>query len=174
MKIGLISDTHGWLDPEVFEHFSVCDEIWHAGDVGNEQILDELESFKPLVGVYGNIDGQDVRRRLPVSVRLQRGGVEMFMTHIGGAPGRLALPIRAQIEENKPNIFICGHSHILKIVRDPIYSPMLHMNPGAAGRHGFHTLRTIVRFDVNDGNISNVEVVHLGDPNIDWRDQPLP
>lgn len=173
MKIGLISDTHGWLDPEVFEHFDSCDEIWHAGDVGNTQIIDQLEAFKPFVGVYGNIDGQDVRLRLPLSVRLERRGVDIFMTHIGGAPGRLALPIRRQIEENTPDLFICGHSHILKIVRDPVYDPMLHMNPGASGRNGFHTLRTIVRFDVSDKKISNVEVIHLGDPNIDWRDQPL-
>jgi uncharacterized protein len=173
MKIGLISDTHGWLDPEVFEHFGICDEIWHAGDVGNVQILDQLESFKPLVGVYGNIDGQDVRLRLPAIVQLEREGVRIFMTHIGGSPGRLALPIRRQIEDDRPDVFICGHSHILKIVRDPVYDPMLHMNPGASGRHGFHTLRTIVRFDVHQNKVSNLEVIHLGDPNSDWRDQPL-
>lgn len=163
MKIGLISDTHGWLDEEVFEHFASCDEIWHAGDIGNEEILDRLEAFKPTISVYGNIDGQELRRRIPFSVRLERGGMFFFMTHIGGAPGRLAIPIRAEIEENPPDAFICGHSHILKIVRDPVYTKMIHMNPGAAGRHGFQTVRTIVRFDVESGQISNLEVIHLGE-----------
>jgi putative phosphoesterase len=163
MKIGLISDTHGWLDDEVFEHFASCDEIWHAGDIGNEEILDRLEAFKPTISVYGNIDGQELRRRIPVSVRLERGGVHMYMTHIGGAPGRLAIPIRADIESNQPDLFICGHSHILKIVRDPLYPKMIHMNPGAAGRHGFQTVRTIVRFDVADAQINNLEVIHLGE-----------
>lgn len=163
MKIGLISDTHGWLDEEVFEHFTTCDEIWHAGDIGNEEILDQLEAFKPTVSVYGNIDGLNLRKRIPVSVRLERGGVDIFMTHIGGAPGRLAIPVRAQIESDQPDIFICGHSHILKIVRDPIYPKMIHINPGAAGKQGFQTVRTIVRFDVESGQIDNVEVIHLGD-----------
>ena len=163
MKIGLVSDTHGWLDEEVFEHFASCDEIWHAGDIGNEEILDRLEAFKPTVSVYGNIDGQELRRRIPFSVRLERGGMFFYMTHIGGAPGRLAIPIRSEIEENPPDVFICGHSHILKIVRDPVYNKMIHMNPGAAGRQGFQTVRTIVRFEVESGQISNLEVIHLGE-----------
>ena len=172
MKIGIISDTHGWLDPEVFEHFEQCDEIWHAGDLGNELLLDQLASFKPLVAVYGNIDGQEVRRRIPSQVRLERGGVHMFMTHIGGSPGRLALPVRRQIEEIPPHLFICGHSHILKIARDPIHPGMIYLNPGAAGRHGFHLVRTIVRLDAADGKLSNVEVIHLGDPGT--REHPQP
>jgi uncharacterized protein len=167
MKIGLISDTHSWLDDEVFEHFASCDEIWHAGDIGTEEILDQLIEFKPTIAVYGNIDGQDLRQRIPASVRLERGGVDIFMTHIGGAPGRLAIPIRADIESHQPKLFICGHSHILKIVKDPLYPHMIHMNPGAAGRQGFQTVRTIVRFDVKQGEISNVEVIHLGENDAD-------
>lgn len=167
MKIGLISDTHGWLDDEVFSHFEVCDEIWHAGDIGNEEVLDRLEAFRPTISVFGNIDGQEIRRRTPGFVRLERGGVEIFMTHIGGAPGRLALPVRKLIEENVPDLFICGHSHILKIVRDPVFAGMIHMNPGAAGRQGFHVVRTIIRFNVADGRINQIEVIHLGEPDYD-------
>jgi len=104
--IGLLSDTHGWLDPEVFEHFAQCDEIWHAGDIGNLKVLQQLASFKPLVALYGNIDGQELRKEVPAMVRLRRGGVDIFMTHIGGAPGRLSLPIRSLIEQNRPDLFI--------------------------------------------------------------------
>jgi hypothetical protein len=161
--IGLLSDTHGWLDPEVFEHFASCDEIWHAGDIGNLKVLEQLASFKPLIAVYGNIDGQEIRKEVPSMVRLRRGDVDIFMTHIGGAPGRLSLPIRSLIEQQRPDLFICGHSHILKIVRDPLFHPMIHLNPGASGKHGFHTIRTIVRFKVDKGRIFDMEVVHLGD-----------
>lgn len=173
MKIGLLSDTHGWLDDEVFEHFESCDEIWHAGDIGNEEILDRLEAFKPTVAVFGNIDGQELRSRAPGFVRLVRGGVEMFMTHIGGAPGRLALPIRQQIEDDTPDLFICGHSHILKIVRDPLHHGMIHMNPGAAGKQGFHVVRTVIRFNVEGGKITKMEVIHLGDPDYDRALKPF-
>lgn len=173
MKIGLISDTHGWLDGEVFEHFESCDEIWHAGDIGTEAVLDQLEAFKPIVAVFGNIDGQELRRRTPGFVRHVREGVQIFMTHIGGAPGRLALPIRKQIEDDTPDLFICGHSHILKIVRDPLYHGMIHMNPGAAGKQGFHVVRTVVRFNVEAGKITKMEVIHLGDPDYERVYKPM-
>lgn len=163
MKIGLISDTHNYLDPQVADFFSDRDEIWHAGDFGNIKIAQELEKVAPVVGVYGNIDGQDVRKVYPIHQRFEREGVDVWMTHIGGIPGRYCIPIRDEIESNPPDLFICGHSHILRIARDQSLDKMLYMNPGAAGRHGFHQKRTVVRFEVEDRKIKNVEVINLGD-----------
>jgi len=162
MKIGLISDTHSYLDPQVKDYFSVCDEIWHAGDFGTIIIADELRKVAPLRGVYGNIDGQDVRTEFDHDIRFRVEGVEVFMTHIGGNPGRYAIPIRKSIYEQPPDLMICGHSHILKIARDPDNSKLLYMNPGAAGKHGFQVERTIVRFEIEQARIYNVEVVILG------------
>lgn len=162
IKIGLISDTHNYLDPQVFEYFKDCDEIWHAGDFGTISIAEELEKIAPLTGVYGNIDGQDVRKEYPLHQRFERDGIKFWMTHIGGIPGRYCIPIRAEIESDTPDVFICGHSHILKIARDQGLHKMLYMNPGAAGRQGFQEYRTIVRFDIDQGKIINVEVINLG------------
>ncbi len=162
MKIGLISDTHSYLDPQVKDYFSDSDEIWHAGDFGNIGIADELREIAPLRGVYGNIDGQDIRTEFAHNLRFMVEGVDVFMIHIGGNPGRYAIPIRQQIYENTPDLMICGHSHILKIARDPDNKKMLFMNPGAAGRHGFQVERTIVRFEIESGKIFNVEVIILG------------
>lgn len=162
IKIGLISDTHNYLDPQVFEYFKDCDEIWHAGDFGTISIAEELEKIAPLIGVYGNIDGQDVRKEYPLHQRFERDGIKFWMTHIGGIPGRYCIPIRAEIESDPPDVFICGHSHILKIARDQVLEKMLYMNPGAAGRQGFQEYRTIVRFDIDEGKIINVEVINLG------------
>ncbi|HKJ45300.1 MAG TPA: metallophosphoesterase family protein [Balneolales bacterium] len=162
LKIGLISDTHNYLDPQVFKYFKDCDEIWHAGDFGSIQIAEELEKIAPVIGVYGNIDGQDIRKVYPLNQRLTKDGVDVWMTHIGGNPGRYALPIRKEMEENPPNLFICGHSHILKIARDPLNRKILYMNPGAAGKQGFQLMRTIIRFSIDDGRVTNVEVINLG------------
>lgn len=162
LKVGLISDTHNYLDPQVLKYFKGCHEIWHAGDFGSIKIAQELEKIAPVVGVYGNIDGQDIRKVYPLSYRSVKEGVDIWMTHIGGNPGRYAIPIRREMENNPPDLFICGHSHILKIARDPMNRKVLYMNPGAAGRQGFQLMRTIIRFALNDGNITNVEVINLG------------
>ncbi|MGM0589015.1 MAG: metallophosphoesterase family protein [Bacteroidota bacterium] len=162
LKIGLISDTHNYLDPQVLDYFADCDEIWHAGDFGNIEIADRLKEVAPVIGVYGNIDGHDIRREYPVQQRFTKEGVNVWMTHIGGQPGRYALPIRKQMEEDPPDLFICGHSHILKIARDKENNNLIFMNPGAAGKHGFQVWRTIVRFEITNGGLHNVEVIHLG------------
>lgn len=162
MKIGLISDTHNFLDPRITEYFSECDEIWHAGDFGNISIARELEKIAPVVGVYGNIDGQDIRKKYPLHQRFEKEGVDVWMTHIGGIPGRYCIPIRDEIEKKTPNLFICGHSHILKIARDQSLNRMLHLNPGAAGKYGFQIYRTVVRFEISAGKIKNMEVINMG------------
>jgi uncharacterized protein len=162
-RIGLLSDTHHYLDPQVAEYFGGCDEIWHAGDFGTIGIAQELEKIAPLRGVYGNIDGTDVRQVFPLTIRFQIEGLDVLMTHIGGNPGRYALPIRQEVELNTPDVFICGHSHILKIVRDKPNKNMLFLNPGAAGKQGFQLYRTIVRFDIESGKLQNMEVVTLGE-----------
>lgn len=162
IKIGLISDTHNYLDQQVFEYFSDRDEIWHAGDFGSIEISNELEKIAPVTGVYGNIDGQDIRSEYPLHQRFETEGIDVWITHIGGVPGRYCIPIRKEIETNPPDLFICGHSHILKIARDQSLNKMLYMNPGAAGKQGFQVYRTIVRFDISKGKIQNVEVINLG------------
>ena len=161
MKIGLLSDTHSYLDPKVFEYFADCDEVWHGGDVGDESLLDELEAFKPLRGVYGNIDDTAVRRRLPLNLDFEVEGLRVFITHIGGYPGRYTPRVRKLLDETKPGLYICGHSHILKVMMDK-KRHCLHMNPGACGKHGFHKMRTLLRFDVENGRVENLEVIELG------------
>ncbi len=162
IKIGLISDTHSYLDPQVLDYFSDRDEIWHAGDFGTLKIADQLKEVAPLVGVYGNIDGQDIRQEYPLHQRFVREGLDIWMTHIGGIPGRYCIPIRQEIERNTPELFVCGHSHILRIARDQELEKMLYINPGAAGRHGFQQERTIIRFEITEGKLLNVEVINLG------------
>ncbi|MFH5832448.1 metallophosphoesterase family protein [Halalkalibaculum sp. DA384] len=161
-KVGLISDTHNYLDPQVFEYFKDCDEIWHAGDFGDMNVIRELKKIAPVVGVYGNIDGQDIRREYPQHQRFEVEGVDVWMTHIGGTLGRYCIPIRKEMESDPPDMFICGHSHILKIGRDEEKGNMLFVNPGAAGRHGFQVYRTCVRFEIDAGKIQNMEVINLG------------
>lgn len=163
IKVGLISDTHHYLDPQVSEYFADCDEIWHAGDFGNISVADELKEIAPLVGVYGNIDGTDIRQEFPLHQRFGRQGIDFWMTHIGGTLGRYCLPIRKEMEKNPPDVFICGHSHILKIGRDQEKNKMLFINPGAAGNYGSQIYRTCVRFDIDDETIQNVEVINLGE-----------
>ena len=161
-KIGLLSDTHSYLDPQIFEYFKDVDEIWHAGDFGNAKISDELSAFKPLRGVYGNIDGDEVRKIHPLNNRFISEGVDVWMTHIGGYPSRYSINIREAIKINPPKLFIAGHSHILKVMRDQKLNNMLHINPGAAGKEGFHKVRTCVRFTIDNGTIKNLEVIELG------------
>ncbi len=162
MKIGLLSDTHGFLDPAVFKHFAECDEIWHAGDIGDFSVYEELKKYKPLRGVFGNIDGTRIRNEFPEIQKFEVEGVRIFMIHIGGYPGSYAKNIKEKLIRYKPHLFISGHSHILKVQRDPKINNMLHINPGAAGKYGFHVVRTLVRFDINNGKISNLEVIELG------------
>ena len=162
MKIGLISDTHSFLDPKVFDHFQSCDEIWHAGDVGDIAVIEQLKAFKPVRGVFGNIDDQSVRQKYPEKLVFEVEGVKVYMIHIGGTPPRYAKGIKADLKKEKPRLFICGHSHILKVMPDKELDNMLYMNPGAAGRQGFHRMRTLLRFDLEAGSIKNLEAIELG------------
>lgn len=160
-RIGLLSDTHSYLDPRVYDFFADVDEVWHAGDVGNVDVIHELEAFKPLVGVYGNIDGAEVRKIFPLDQRFERGGMDVWMTHIAGRIYVYDKRIRQPMRDHPPDILVCGHSHILKVQMDKRLK-MLYMNPGAAGRHGFHKVRTLLRFNVDGGRISDLEVIELG------------
>lgn len=162
MKIGLLSDTHGSLDPKIFEHFRECDELWHAGDIGDCGVADALESFKPLRAVYGNIDAKDLQIRYPEDLNFKCEDVSVWITHIGGAPPRYNPRIKKKLLDHVPDIFICGHSHILRVAKDPAYNGMLYLNPGAAGNQGFHHMKTLMRFEVAGKEISNLEVIELG------------
>lgn len=161
MRIGLISDTHNYLDPKVYKYFQECDEIWHAGDIGAISVADELAKIKFLRAVYGNIDGQDIRKTYPKNLRFNCEGMDVWITHIGGQPGKYYPEIKKELDFNPPKLFICGHSHILKVMFDKKYQ-MLYMNPGAAGNSGFHQVKTILRFSVEKSQIKNLEVVELG------------
>ena len=156
-KIGLLSDTHGWLNPAVFEFFKDCDEIWHVGDIGSTDVADALMAFKPLRAVYGNVDGQDVRLMFPKVNIFTIENVKVMMTHIGGYPGHYESGIKELIIKEKPNIFISGHSHILKVMNDKELN-LLHINPGAAGNTGFHKVITMVRFQIDGSEIKNMEL----------------
>ncbi len=162
IRIGLISDTHGYLDETVFEHFANCDEIWHAGDFGSIEIADSLISTLkiPLRGVYGNIDGKDVKNRYPELLHFTCEEVKVFIFHIGGYPDKYAPGIKKEIMDHSSQLFISGHSHILKIMYDEKIN-CLHMNPGAAGMQGWHTIRTIIRFTIDKKDIRNCEVMAL-------------
>jgi putative phosphoesterase len=160
-RIGLISDTHHYLDENVLKHFKDCDEIWHAGDFGTIAIADALKALKPLRGVYGNIDGYDVRSVYPETLRWKCEEVDVFMTHIGGYPGRYAPGIKSILTSNPATLFISGHSHILRVIYDDKLQ-CLHMNPGAAGKQGWHTMRTIIRFTIDKKEIGHCEVIELG------------
>ena len=161
LKIGLISDTHHFLDDNVFRHFESCDEIWHAGDFGTIDIANQLKEFRPLKGVYGNIDGQDVRSVYPETLRWQSEGIKVYMTHIGGSPPKYNPTVKPKLLADPPQLFICGHSHILKVMYDDKIK-CLHINPGAAGRQGWHTIRTLVRLTIDGNNMKDCEVIELG------------
>ena len=161
MKIGLISDTHGFLDERVFHYFSEVDEIWHAGDIGTEEVLSKLQAFKPTIAVLGNIDGGKLRVECKEGEIFERCGVRVLITHIAGKPPKYNREVLTLIEEYHPRLVVCGHSHILKVMSDKTNN-LLFMNPGAAGRHGFHKIRTLLRFLLEDGEIKNLEVIELG------------
>jgi uncharacterized protein len=161
LKIGLLSDTHHFLDDTIFRHFESCDEIWHAGDFGTAELATRLAAFKPLRGVYGNIDGQDIRGQYPEKLRWQSEGIKVYMTHIGGYPPRYNPTVKKELQLDPPQLFICGHSHILKIIHDEKLQ-CLHMNPGAAGKQGWHQVRTLIRFVIDEKNMKDCEVIELG------------
>ena len=156
-KIGLISDTHGHIDSECLDFLSDVDEIWHAGDIGSEQILDLLESKKPVRAVYGNIDDTNIRKRTKENLRFNCEEVDVWITHIGGYPGNYSTKIKNEIKKNPPRIFISGHSHILKVINDKKLG-LLHINPGAAGNKGWHKFVTAIRFVINGDQISDLQV----------------
>ena len=158
--IGLISDTHGYLDDSVFKHFENCDEICHAGDFGTIELAEKLKAFKPLRGVYGNIDGQDIRSQYPEHLRFTCEELNVWITHIGGYPGKYSPAIREEIYRNPPGLFITGHSHILKVIYDKKIS-CLHLNPGAAGKQGWQKVRTLLRFSISAEKIHNLDVIEL-------------
>ena len=160
-KILLLSDTHSFIDDKIIKYAKQADEIWHVGDIGDLHVTDELKKIKPLRGVYGNIDDDKARMEFPLNNRFVCEGVDVLITHIGGYPGRYNQAIKAELINNPPKLFITGHSHILKVMFDKKLN-FLHMNPGAAGIHGFHQTRTMLRFEVGAGEIKNLEIIELG------------
>jgi uncharacterized protein len=161
IRIGLLSDTHGYLDDRITTFLDECDEIWHAGDIGHPDIATKLSKLKPFRAVSGNIDGTDIRMEYPVRQRFWCEEVEVLMVHIGGYPGHYAAGVRQEIVNSPPKLFISGHSHILKVIYDA-GNQLLHMNPGAAGIQGFHQMRTLIRFSVDKTEIKDLEVIELG------------
>lgn len=160
-KILLLSDTHSFIDNQILKYARQADEIWHAGDIGNLKVTDALKQIKPLRAVYGNIDDHEARKEFPLHNRFMCEGVDVWITHIGGYPGKYSPGIREKIKENPPKLFICGHSHILKVMNDKNLD-LLHINPGACGKQGFHQVRTMLRFEIEGENIKNLEVIELG------------
>jgi len=162
MKIGLISDTHGYMDDKIAGYLQDADEIWHAGDIGTLEVANQLKSLKPLRAVHGNIDGKEIRVIYPQDQVFEVEGLKVWMTHIGGYPPRYGKGIKSRLDTVKPNIFICGHSHILKIMPDKARKGLIHINPGAAGQQGFHKVRTLVKMEIGSGKITDLKVVELG------------
>ncbi len=159
-KILLLSDTHSHVDATILKHASWADEVWHAGDIGDLKVTDAIKEVATLRAVYGNIDDAAIRQEFPLHQRFTCEAVTVWITHIGGYPGRYKPSIRTQLEQSSPRLFICGHSHILKVMPDKKYK-LLHMNPGAIGKHGFHQVRTMLRFTIDNDNISNLEVIEI-------------
>ena len=159
-KILLLSDTHSYIDDQILKFVKQADEVWHAGDIGNLTVTDTLKKLKPLKAVFGNIDDADARSEFPLDLKFSVENVPVWITHIGGYPNRYNLRIRDEMAENPPKIFISGHSHILKVQYDKKLN-LLHLNPGAAGNHGFHKIRTMLRFELENGDIKNLEIIEL-------------
>ena len=159
-KIGLLSDTHNYIDNNVLKFFKDCNEIWHAGDIGSIELAEKINVFKPLRAVYGNIDGQNIKINFPRHLRFQCENVDVWITHIGGYPPNYNIDIRKEIQNNPPKLFICGHSHILKVQYDKNLS-LLHINPGAAGKSGLHKVRTVVRFVIDQDQIKDLEILEI-------------
>ena len=160
-KILLLSDTHGYIDERIVEYAKQADEVWHAGDIGDLEVTDAIAKVKPLKGVHGNIDDHIIQKEFPLNNRFMCEGVEVWITHIGGYPPKYNSQVNKEIMMNPPKLFICGHSHILKVMWDKKLN-LLHMNPGACGRHGFHQVRTMLRFVIDGTEIKDLEVVELG------------
>ncbi len=162
MEIGIISDTHGFLDPRVLEAFANCDEIWHAGDFGTLAVADQLKAFKPLRGVYGNIDSPEIRSAYPEDQRFIVENVDVWITHIAGRPGRYSSRVLKGLKTNPPQVLICGHSHVVSVENDTRFSPLKYINPGAAGHEGHHLMRTLIKAEFVGGEIRNMRLVELG------------
>lgn len=161
IRIGLISDTHGYFDPQLTELLTPCDEIWHAGDIGNVSVYQDLQKLnKPVISVYGNIDGNDVRQLSEETRIWQVENKRVCMTHIGGYPGKYPARVKQLLSDHKPDIFICGHSHILRVIYDKAYK-LLYLNPGACGLEGFHKVRTALRFTIDPDAVKDMEVIEL-------------
>lgn len=160
-RVLLLSDTHGHMDDRILKYVKEADEVWHAGDIGVSPVTDQIQALKPLRAVFGNIDGTEIRKEFPLDQRFFCEKVDIWMTHIGGYPGKYSPRVTKEIQLNPPKIFISGHSHILKVMNDKKLG-VLHMNPGAAGKSGFHQVRTMLRFKINEGEILDLEVVELG------------
>ena len=163
MKILVISDNHGWMDDGILHHAAWADEIWHAGDFGSMDLIRKLQAFKPLKGVYGNIDNREIQAEMPLDLRFDCEGMPVFMTHIGGYPGRYNPRVRKILVEDPPTqgLFISGHSHILKVMPDKQLD-FLHINPGACGNEGWHKVKTLIRFSVTAGKIGDLQVIEIG------------
>lgn len=159
-KIILLSDTHSYIDDQILKHIKWADEVWHAGDLGSIEVADEILKIKPLRAVYGNIDNQVIRSEYFLDNKFKTEGVSVWITHIGGYPNRYDKRVKNDLTKNPPKIFISGHSHILKVIYDKKLN-LLHLNPGAAGKHGFHKVRTMLRFEISKGNISKLEIIEL-------------
>jgi len=160
-KILLLSDTHSFIDDQILKFVKQADEVWHAGDIGDLTVTDTLKKLKPLRAVYGNIDGTDARAEFPLDAKFELEGVPVWITHIGGYPNKYNQRVREELTKKPPKIFIAGHSHILKVQYDKKLN-LLHLNPGAAGKHGFHKIRTMLRFQLENGAITNMEIIELG------------
>jgi putative phosphoesterase len=161
-KILLLSDTHSHIDDTILKYVKLADEVWHAGDIGDLKVTDTIKKLKPLRAVFGNIDNHEARLEFPLNNRFLCEGVDVLITHIGGYPGKYSSAIREEITQNPPKLFICGHSHILKVMFDKKLN-CLHMNPGAAGISGFHQKRTMLRFEIDGDKIQSLEVIEIGD-----------
>jgi uncharacterized protein len=159
-KILLLSDTHSYMDYDILKYVKQADEVWHAGDIGDLEVTDAIKKLKPLRGVYGNIDDTKIRSEFPENNRFLCEGVDVWITHIGGYPNAYNVRVREEIRLNPPKLFICGHSHILKVMPDKKLN-LLHMNPGAVGKHGFHKTRTMLRFTIDKSKIDNLEVIEF-------------
>lgn len=164
-KILLLSDTHSFIDKQIIKFINQADEIWHAGDIGDLKVTDTIKQLKPLRAVFGNIDGKEARAEFPLDNKFIVEGLSVWMTHIGGYPNKYHQRIREDIKQNTPKLFISGHSHILKVQYDKKLN-LLHMNPGAAGKHGFHKIRTMLRFEIENAEIKNLEIIELGNRNL--------
>lgn len=159
-KILLLSDTHSYIDDQILKYVKQANEVWHAGDIGDLKVTDRIKELKPLRAVYGNIDDKDARAEFPLNNIFEVEGVSVWITHIGGYPKRYNQRVREELKANPPKLFICGHSHILKVIYDKDLE-LLHLNPGAAGKHGFHKVRTMLRFSLDKGDIRDLEIIEM-------------